>query len=114
MFINLIFFCQILDVDECCDICIFVEKNDFLFKVGCGFYEFIKLEKVLDKKEVVLVDKVLGDMFIGFEVCDMIGVGGVSKIKLVLFEKWCVFVQSMLYNWVFMFDIGFLYEVDIS
>lgn len=81
-----------MEVDECGDICFFVEKNDFFFKIGCGFYEFMKLEKILDKKEVVLVDKVFGDMFIGFEVCVMIGVGGVNKIKFMLFDKWWVFV----------------------
>lgn len=103
---------QILDVDERCDIRTFVEKNDLSFKAGRGFYEFTKPEKISDKKEVVLVDKVSGDMFTGPEACAMIGAGGASRIKPASFEKWRVFVQSTSYNRVLMPDTGFLYEVD--
>jgi len=49
---------QVLDVDERGDIRSFVQRNGLLFKPGRGFYEFTKPEKVSDKKEVVLVDKV--------------------------------------------------------
>ncbi|CAH3174471.1 unnamed protein product [Porites evermanni] len=103
---------QILDVDERCDIRTFVEKNDLSFKTGRGFYEFTKPEKVSDKKEVVLVDKVSGDMFTGPEACEMIGAGGSARIKPTSFDKWRVFVQSTSYNRVLMPDTGFLYEVD--
>ena len=48
-----------LDVDERCDIKTFVQKNGLIFKTGRGFFEFTKLEKVSNKKEVVLVDKVI-------------------------------------------------------
>ena len=50
---------QVLDVDDRCDIKTFVQRNDLLFKPGRGFYEFTKAEKVSDKKEVVLIDKVI-------------------------------------------------------
>ena len=49
---------QVLDIDERQDIKTFVQKNGLLFKAGRGFYEFTKAEKISDKKEVVLVDKV--------------------------------------------------------
>ena len=49
---------QVLDVDERCDIKTFVQRNELTFKTGRGFYEFTKAEKISDKKEVVLVDKV--------------------------------------------------------
>ena len=49
---------QILDVDVRCDIRTFVQKEGLIFKPGRGFYEFTKPEKISDKKEVVLVDKV--------------------------------------------------------
>lgn len=49
---------QVLDVDDKCDIRSFVQKNELLFKTGRGFYEFTKPEKISDKKEVVLIDKV--------------------------------------------------------
>lgn len=107
-----LFFSQILDVDERFDIRTFVEKNDLSFKTGRGFYEFTKPEKVSDKKEVVLVDKVSGDMFTGPEACEMIGAGGTARIKPTSFDKWRVFVQSTSYNRVLMPGTGFLYEVD--
>lgn len=49
---------QVLDVDEKCDIRSFVQKNGLIFNTGRGFYEFTKPEKISDKKEVVLLDKV--------------------------------------------------------
>ena len=49
---------QVLEVDERCDIRSYVQDNGLIFKPGRGFYEFTKPEKVSDKKEVVLVDKV--------------------------------------------------------
>lgn len=49
---------QVLDVDQRQDIKTFVQKNGLIFKAGRGFYEFTKAEKISDKKEVVLVDKV--------------------------------------------------------
>lgn len=49
---------QVLDVDDRCDIRSYVQKNGLIFKTGRGFYEFTKPEKISDKKEVVLVDKV--------------------------------------------------------
>ena len=49
---------QVLDVDDRIDIRTFVQNNSLIFKAGQGFYEFTKPEKISDKKEVVLVDKV--------------------------------------------------------
>lgn len=49
---------QVLDVDTKCDIRTFVQNNSLIFKTGRGFYEFTKPEKISDKKEVVLIDKV--------------------------------------------------------
>lgn len=54
---------QVLDVDLRQDIKSFVQKNGLIFKAGRGFYEFTKAEKISDKKEVVLVDKVNQKVF---------------------------------------------------
>jgi hypothetical protein len=59
----------VLHVENKCSIKEFVQRNSLLFKAGRGFYEFTKPEIVSHKKEVVLVDKVTGDMFTG-ETCD--------------------------------------------
>ena len=103
---------QVLAVDERVDIKTFVQKNSLVFRTGRGFYEFTKPEKITNKKEVVLVDKVSGDMYTGPEACQMIGAGGEGKIKPTALEKWRVFVQSTSYNRVLMPHTGFLYEVD--
>ena len=62
---------QVLDVDERCDIRSFVQDNGLIFKPGRGFYEFTKPEKISDKKEVVLVDKVCSV----FQGCTHAGLG---------------------------------------
>ena len=49
-------------MDDKCDIRSFVNKNGLIFKTGRGFYEFTKPEKISDQKEVVLVDKVRGNI----------------------------------------------------
>ena len=48
-----------------CSIKDFVQVHALLFKAGRGFYEFTKPEIISNKKEVVLVDKITGDMFTG-------------------------------------------------
>lgn len=103
---------QILDVDDRVDIKTFVQQNSLVFRTGRGFYEFTKPEKISEKKEVVLVDKLSGDMYTGAEACRMIGAGGTGKVKPTALEKWRVFVQSTSYNRVLMPGTGFLYEVD--
>jgi len=103
---------QVLAVDSRVSIKDFVAANGLLVKAGRGFYEFTKPETVSAKKEVVLVDKVTGDMFAGKEACDMIGAGGAGKIRPAALDKFRVFVQSTSYNRVLLPETGFLYEVD--
>jgi hypothetical protein len=59
----------VLTVDDRISIKDFVQANTLVFKAGRGFYEFTKPEKISNKKEVVLVDKVTGDMFTGQQAC---------------------------------------------
>lgn len=104
---------QVLRVDNKISIKDFVQRNSLIFKTGRGFYEFTKPEAVSHKKEVVLVDKVSGDMFTGTEACRLIGAGDPKKkIKPSSLYKYRVFVQSTSYNRVLVPDTGFLYEVD--
>jgi len=69
----------VLDVDERGDIRSFVQRNGLMFKQGRGFYEFTKPEKVSDKKEVVLVDKVC--VCVCVRACLRVCVAGTSTIK---------------------------------
>ncbi|TRY63933.1 hypothetical protein TCAL_10895 [Tigriopus californicus] len=103
---------QILLVDKKCSIKAFVQRNSLIFKTGRGFYEFTKPESISHSKEVVLVDKVSGDMFTGRKASQLIGAGGSDKIKPTSLEKFRVFVQSNSYNRILVPNTGFLYEVD--
>ncbi len=107
---------QILDVENDVSIREFVESNDLIFQKGKGFYEFTKSELIQESKEVVLREKLTGDMFSGEKARRMIGlsVGERAKVKPVYFDEFDVFVQSTSYNRKLIGGTRFLYEVDLS
>ena len=93
----------------------FVQDHNLIFQTGRGFYEFTKREEIQPKKEVVLRDKVTGDMYTGARAREMIGIpygvrGNVSPSNL----PYDVFVQSTSYNRKLMPNTRFLYEVDMA
>lgn len=94
----------------------FVRANGLEFKPSRGFYEFMKPELIQEKKEVVLRDKVTGDMFTGKEARKMIGLapGERKRRKPKDLEKYDVFVQSTSYTRKLVAGTRFLYEVDLS
>ena len=65
---------QMLHVDSNTDIKSFVENTGARFKKGMGFYELTKSETIQENKEVVLRDKVSGDMFTGKDARGLIGI----------------------------------------
>ncbi|MBI2056190.1 MAG: VWA domain-containing protein [Candidatus Sungbacteria bacterium] len=94
----------------------FVEENALEYKRGHGFYEFTKPELIQEKKEVVLRDKITGDMFTGDEARKLIGLnpGERRRIKPKDLEKYDVFVQSTSYTRKLVGGTRFLYEVDLD
>jgi hypothetical protein len=104
---------QVLTVDRRCSIKEFVNSHSLIFKTGRGFYEFTKPEVISDKKELVLMDKITGDMYTGEQAATIIGRNG-GKIRPSDLAEWRVFVQSTSYNRVLVENTGFLYEVDTS
>lgn len=106
---------QILNVRENQDIKGFVQANELTFKIGRGFYEFTKTEEIQEKKEVVLEDKMTGDMFSGAQAREMIGLPFGTRGKVRPSElKYNVFVQSTSVNRKLMGGTRFLYEVDLD
>ena len=105
---------QVLEVDEDCDIKGFVLKQGLSFKKGRGFYEFTKKETVQEKKEVILRDRITGDMFTGDQAREMIGLpyGMRGDIKPTFLDKYMVFVQSTSVNRKLIGHTRFLYEVE--
>lgn len=109
---------QMLAVDAEYDIRSFVEKHDLTFKPGSGFYEFTKSEEIQAKKEIVLRDKITGDMFSGTHARELLGIPyGVKKTispRTANAVPYDVFIQSTSYNRKLKPGTRFLYEVDMD
>ena len=108
---------QVLDVKTDSVIRDFVDSNDLVFAPGKGFYEFTKRETIQDKKEIVIRDKVTGDMFSGDKARKLLGIHlgmGKSKIAPKHGDKYDVFVQSTSYNRKLIGGTRFLYEVTME
>lgn len=107
---------QILDVERDVAIKDYVLANGLSFNAGRGFYQFTKTELIQEGKEVVLRDKLTGDMYSGDKAREMIGLrpGERAKLKPVHLAEYDVFVQSTSYNRVLKAGTKFLYEVDLS
>lgn len=112
---------QIMDVDRNQDIKSFVLETGARFKTGAGFYELEKSETIQERKQIVLQEKLSGDMWSGEAARNMIGLpmgvrGTISPRSLPsdLRDKYRVFVQSTSNNRKLMGGSKFLYEVDKS
>src|SRR5262249_50783493 len=105
---------QVLDVDADTPIKKYVEDNGLNFKKGRGFYEFTKAETIQGYKEIILMDRVTGDMFAGERAREMLGLspGETAKIRPTVLDKYVVFVQSTSANRKLMKGTRFLYEVE--
>jgi hypothetical protein len=106
---------QLLHVDYEADIKSFVEKQGVTFKKGRGFYQFTKSEEIQEKKEVVLRNKVTGDMFTGSEARNFIGLpfGTRGQIRPKYSNDYQIFVQSTSNNRKLMRNTLFLYENNV-
>jgi hypothetical protein len=105
---------QVLDVENDISIKAFVLENGLSFKVGRGFYEFTKTETIQAKKEIILMDRVTGDLFAGSAAREMLGLpmDATMRIKPSSLEKYVVFVQSTSANRKLIGNTRFLYEVQ--
>ena len=110
---------QVMTVDENCDIKGFVTKNGITFKKGRGFYELTKAETVQQYKEVIMQDKETGEMFIGTQVREKLGLqpqtesGGVNeRLHASAAKDFRVFVQSTSVNRKLIGGTTFLYEIS--
>jgi hypothetical protein len=103
---------QMLNVDDIWVIKDFVEDVGATFKKGRGFYQFTKSEIVQEHKEVILRNKINGDMFTGAEARNFIGLpfGERGRIRPKLFDDYEVFIQSTSSNRKLMPKTKFLYE----
>lgn len=108
---------QVLHVDEDCPIDQFVRNEGLTFKKGRGFYEFTKSVEIQSYKEVVLMDRVSGDMFTGEKAREIMGipVGENARCKPEKYgAKYKAFIQSTSSNRKLIGGTSFLYEVDLD
>lgn len=108
---------QVMRVDKDVRIDDFVRDNGLTFKKGRGFYEFTKSVYVQSYKEIILRDKLTGDMFTGEKARKILGIpiGENSQVKPSKFEsKYDAFIQSTSLNRKLIGGTHFLYEVDES
>lgn len=110
---------QVMTVDENCDIKGFVTKNGIEFKKGRGFYELTKAETVQQYKEIIMQDKETGEMFVGSQVREKLGLqpqtekGGVNeKLYAKDAKEFRIFVQSTSVNRKLIAGTTFLYEIS--
>lgn len=106
---------QIVHVDHNVDIKSFVEGIGATFRKGRGFYQFTKSEMVQEHKEVVLRNKMTGDMFTGPEARNFIGLpfGVRGQIRPKLFDDYEVYIQSTSSNRKLIEKTKFLYENEV-
>ncbi len=102
---------QMLHVDKDTPIKDFVQSTGATFKIGRGFYELTKTEKVQENKEVVLRNSA-GDMFSGHKAREMIGLpyGQRGNVRPMKDLGYTVFIQSTSPNRKLMGNTRFLYE----
>ncbi len=107
---------QVIDVPADATISDFVRSNGLPFKVGRGFYEFMKRETIQHHKEIVLLDRRSGDMFTGVAAREMLGLpdGGNVRLSPANLDKYQCFVQSTSVNRKLIGGTKFLYEVSPS
>ncbi len=110
---------QVMTVDENCDIKGFVTKNGIEFKKGRGFYELSKVETVQQYKEIIMQDRETGEMFVGSQVREKLGLqpqtekGGVNeKLYAKDAKEFRIFVQSTSVNRKLIGGTTFLYEIS--
>lgn len=102
---------QMLHVDKDTPIKEFVQSTGATFRIGRGFYELTKTEKVQEHKEVVLRNSA-GDMFSGAKAREMIGLpyGQRGTVRPMRDLGYTVFIQSTSPNRKLMGNTRFLYE----
>jgi hypothetical protein len=114
---------QVMEIDEDCPIAHFVRAQGVTFRKGRGFYELTKPVLVQGYKEVILMDKMTGDLFSGSEAREMLDLppqcdGGKDpmredvKLQPVSLDKYKVFIQSTSANRKLLAGTSFLYEVE--
>lgn len=112
---------QVISVDSADSIKGFVEKNGITYKVGKAFYELTKTEEVQQYKEIILQDKISGDMYYGDDArkhlglkpqCERNGDYAHEKLRPVKDDEYRVFVQSTSVNRKLVAGTNLLYEVE--
>jgi hypothetical protein len=109
---------QVLEVNKDIKIKDFIKENGIEFKSGRGFYQLTKSENIGQYKEIILINKVNGDIFNGDNVRNILNLspqtkskGKNEKLNFTYLEKYDIFIQSKSYNRSLPKGTKLLYEV---
>lgn len=107
---------QVMDVPYDCEIMKFVEDNGLIFQKGRGFYQFTKSVLVQKYKEIVLMEKSTGKVFVGNEARKIMGmpIGADAQCYPAKDDRYLAFIQSTSTNRKLIGGTKFLYEVDLT
>jgi hypothetical protein len=106
---------QVFTVSEDSGIKDFCRTVGITFQTGNGYYEFTKPEIIQPNKEIVLMDRVTGDLFEGAVARHIAGITSTddkARIKPGSIPKYRVFIQSTSATRKLISGQGFLYEMD--
>lgn len=103
---------QVCHVGERISIKEFVLDQKLPFKVGRGFYQMVKKEKVTDKKEIVLMNK-NGEFYSG-DNAKVKAQEAIQKGKPQILNDYTIFIQSTSYNRKLDANTMFLYEMEMK
>lgn len=90
----------------------FCEGMGITFAKGRGFYEFTKTETIQASKEIVLMEKISGNLYEGEAARKLLGLPDDANVKLKPIAcPYYVFIQSTSVNRKLIANTRFLYEV---
>lgn len=107
---------QVLDVDRDVAIRDFVQAMGLVFQKGRGFYQWTKASTIQHYKEIVVFDRVTGDIFTNGAARELLGLpeggGNIRVSPRYDRDRYEVFVQSTSVNRKLEAGTRFMYEVD--
>lgn len=93
----------------------FVKANGIIYKAGRGFYQLVKSENIQSYKEIIMVNRVTGEIITDSVIVrNKLGLPSSADAKLkptMIPNNWDVYVQSTSYTRQLDADTKFLYEV---
>lgn len=110
---------QVMPITETISIKDFIEENGITFEKGRTFYQLTKSEEIAQYKELIMKNRISGELFNGAQVREELGLlvqtvkgGQKEKLKPTSLSEYDVFIQSTSYTRKVAKGTSILYEVS--